>query len=62
MGVEALEFNAEQVEMMRSEITDDEFMEWVRKHPGIYHIQRPINLTTWSGTLTGITFKWDGDD
>lgn len=52
------EFGVIQVELMRSEISDDEFYEWVLRHPGTYHLRRPIVLNQDHGTGPPSTFIW----
>jgi hypothetical protein len=48
-------FNAKQVEMMRSEITDDEMMDFIGRNPGCtWVLSRPLYITG-SHTVTDST-------
>jgi hypothetical protein len=56
-----LVFTADQVEAMRSEISDDEFFQFAAKHPGTYIMRRGLTVSFPSGVVfEGQTFfQWE---
>jgi len=42
---------------MRAEVTDDQFLSFVERHPGEYHMRREISFQD-DHDLTGVTFVW----
>lgn len=58
-----MEYNADQVEIMRSEITDEEFMIFISKHPGCtWNFRRPIVLVDGSWIIKDTTFYFEEDN